>query len=80
MGNVPTLLDALREFAEALTANYAVAELNPAQAEDQLKGPTQRLLAQVGEAIDLDVVRRTEAPAGTGRRAPHPRPLLAWVP
>jgi len=65
---MPTIRDALREFAETLTANFAVADLNPAQAEDQLKGPTQRLLAQVGQATGLDVVARTEARTDLGVR------------
>ncbi|MFN8185910.1 MAG: type ISP restriction/modification enzyme [Gaiellales bacterium] len=63
-----TILDALREFAETLTANFAAAPFNPAQAEDQLKGPTQRLLKQVGEAAGLDVVARTEALTDLGVR------------
>lgn len=57
---------ALQEFGRELTANFAVAELNPAQAEDQLKGPTQRLLDSTGAAFGLDVVARSEARTNLG--------------
>jgi hypothetical protein len=59
---------ALDEFAKALTANFALAELNPAQAEDQLKGPTQHLLQRAGSALGYDVVARTEALTDLGAR------------
>ena len=62
------LLEVLREFAQGLTTNFGVAEFNPAQAEDQLKGPTQRLLEEVGEIFDLDVVTRTESLTSGGVR------------
>jgi hypothetical protein len=68
MGNVQSTLESLREFAMTLTANFAVASHNPAQAEDQLKGPAQRLLAQVGETYGIDVVARTEARTDLGVR------------
>jgi hypothetical protein len=56
----PPLQSALAEFAADLTANFATAVANPAQAEDQLKGPIQRLFRQVGEAFELAVETRTE--------------------
>src|SRR5579859_2975572 len=59
---------AFDEFGATLTANFAVEELNPAQAEDQLKGPTQTLLANVGSALGLRVVARTEALTDLGVR------------
>jgi hypothetical protein len=59
---------ALGEFAEDLTANFAVADLNPAQAEDQLKGPTQRLLQRTGAALGYEVIARTEALTDLGAR------------
>lgn len=63
-----SLHHALQEFGRELTANFAVAELNPAQAEDQLKGPTQRLLDSTGAAFGLDVVARSEARTNLGVR------------
>lgn len=66
--SMPEIQDALAELGRTLTASFAVAELNPAQAEDQLKGPTQRLLTRAGAAFDLDVVPRTEALTDLGVR------------
>lgn len=56
------------EFAEDLSANFATAKANPAQAEDQLKAPTTRLLKKVGEVFGLEIVARTEAKADGGVR------------
>lgn len=56
-----SVLDALRALSESLTRNFAAAQLNPAQAEDQLKGPMQDFLARAGETLGLEVVARTEA-------------------
>ncbi|MDA8262936.1 MAG: N-6 DNA methylase [Actinomycetota bacterium] len=61
MASSPILAAALREYGSNLTANFRTADFNPAQAEDQLKGPTQTLLHQVGLALDLEVEARTEA-------------------
>lgn len=63
-----SLHDALREFGGELTANFAAAEFNPAQAEDQLKGPTQQLLGTAGPLFGLNVVARTEARTDLGVR------------
>lgn len=62
------LQPALQAFAEALTANFSVAPFNPAQAEDQLKGPMQTLLRRVGTELGLAVVARTEARTDLGVR------------
>ncbi|MFN2468848.1 MAG: type ISP restriction/modification enzyme [Gaiellaceae bacterium] len=62
------LLEVLREFSQSLTKNFDVAAFNPAQAEDQLKGPVGTLLHEVGEILDLDVVARTEAQTAGGVR------------
>ena len=58
-----SVASALAVFAAAITRNFSVAGANPAQAEDQLKGPTQVLLETVGQIFSLDVVARTEASA-----------------
>jgi hypothetical protein len=63
-----SLQQALREFSATLTANFAVAVANPAQAEDQLKGPMQTLLKRAGAAFGLDTVARTEATTVQGVR------------
>ena len=60
--------DVLDRFASTMTANFAVAEFNPAQAEDQLKGPTQALLDEVGGIFGLDVIGRTESVSQSGVR------------
>jgi hypothetical protein len=65
---VTTFKEALDEFCAVLTANFGAAELNPAQSEDQLKGPTQNLFVGVGLAFGLDVVPRTEARTDLGVR------------
>ncbi len=65
---MPLLTEPLRTFGSALTANFAVASANPAQAEDQLKGPVQLLLHVAGEEFDLDIVARTEALGHPGVR------------
>jgi len=62
------LLEVLREFSQSLSANFAVAAFSPAQAEDQLKGPVQKLLHEVGEILDLDVIARTESLTMAGVR------------
>jgi hypothetical protein len=67
-GVVSSLADALAAFASTLTANFAISDLNPAQAEDQLKGPTQVLLSEAGQLLGLSVVARTEALTGLGVR------------
>lgn len=59
---------ALERYGVTLTANFAVAEFNPAQAEDQLKGPTQELVRDAGIAMDIDVVGRTESTSESGVR------------
>jgi hypothetical protein len=59
---------ALGEFADELTRSFAIAELNPAQAEDQLKGPTQNLLRRAGASLGYDVIARTEALTELGAR------------
>ncbi|HXV58993.1 MAG TPA: type ISP restriction/modification enzyme [Gaiellaceae bacterium] len=58
----------MKEFAETLTANFATATANPAQAEDQLKGPLQQLLKAVGAAAGFAVQARTEARTELGVR------------
>lgn len=51
----------LVEFAEALSKNFGAAKVNPAQPEDQLKAPTQRLIEAYGESLGSAAVARTEA-------------------
>jgi hypothetical protein len=55
----PSFGTALKQFAEAVTQNFATAI--PAQHEDQLKTPVQNLLSAIGDLIDKRVVGRTEA-------------------
>jgi hypothetical protein len=62
------ILAALAKFATELTKNFSVAEFSPAQAEDQLKGPTSMLLQETGRAFGFDVVARTEAKTELGVR------------
>lgn len=64
----PSLHPALCEFASDLTSNFSAADVNPAQAEDQLKGPTRRLLEAAGAIIGTPVIARTEALTGGGVR------------
>jgi hypothetical protein len=59
---------ALQVFADDLTANFATAQTNPAQAEDQLKGPLQQLLKTAGTGMGLAVQARTEARTDLGAR------------
>lgn len=63
-----TIHEALREFAESLTRNFSVAELSPAQAEDQLKGPMQTLSEHAGQVFGREVIARTEARTDLGVR------------
>lgn len=62
------LLELLRAYSVSLTANFGAAAANPAQPEDQLKGPTQTLLEAVGRELGLSVVARTEALMAGGVR------------
>jgi hypothetical protein len=64
----PALRAALDAFATALTRNFADAAANPAQPEDQLKGPMQELLAAAGTAFGANVVARAEARTDLGVR------------
>ena len=66
--HVISLHEALERFSETLTTSFAVAELNPAQAEDQLKGPIQRLLSELGTELGVSVVARSEARTDLGVR------------
>jgi hypothetical protein len=59
---------ALQAYAETLTANFALAGTNPAQPEDQLKGPTQTLLHTIGKSLGYEVIARTEALTTIGVR------------
>ena len=60
------LLDALKAVADDLKASYG--SLVAAQQEDQLKGPTGKLLSAFGDEFGLNVVPRFEAPVkGIGR-------------
>lgn len=70
MARVPAqaILELLRAYGVGLTANFATAAANPAQPEDQLKGPTQTLLEAAGLAFGLNVVARTEALMAGGVR------------
>ena len=63
VGSSVSVETALGTFAAAITRNFSVARANPAQPEDQLKGPTQTLIQTVGKLLNLDVVARTEASA-----------------
>ncbi len=65
----PLLREPLRKFAATLTVNFSVAAMNPAQSEDQLKGPIQALLAEAGSAL-----------VSPSSRAPRPRRRSASVP
>lgn len=56
------------DFAQAIHENFAGAQVNPAQPEDQLKPPVTRLLARFGEAIGRNVESRTEAHTDVGVR------------
>ena len=59
-------LDALKDCANDLKASYG--SLVAAQQEDQLKGPTGKLLSAFGNEFGLKVVPRFEAPVkGIGR-------------
>jgi len=59
---------ALRQFAKALTSNFALAASNPAQPEDQLKGPTVQLFRDAGAVLGYEVIARTEARTELGAR------------
>lgn len=63
-----TIHEALCKFAESLTRNFSVASSSPAQPEDQLKGPMQELLKQVGCVFGRDAIARTEARTDLGVR------------
>ncbi|MGA9763041.1 MAG: N-6 DNA methylase [Gaiellaceae bacterium] len=52
--------DALERFGAALSTNFSTATANPAQAEDQLKGPMCALFRRLGEIIGPEVIPRTE--------------------
>ncbi|MHB8643023.1 MAG: hypothetical protein ACYDA3_09090 [Gaiellaceae bacterium] len=62
------VLEALQRYGRELTKNFSVAELSPAQAEDQLKGPTQTLLQDSGAALGFEVIARTESLTELGVR------------
>ena len=58
--------DAVRDFAAAVAANFALPVT--AQPEDQLKAPTGELLRACGEAWAIEVASRTEAREGDLKR------------
>ncbi len=64
----PPLAVPLLALAASLTANFELADLNPAQEEDQLKTPVQQLLKTAGELLALEVETRTEALSAPGVR------------
>ena len=68
MAAIQKIHETLQHYGRGLTQNFSVAEFSPAQAEDQLKGPTQTLLQQIGPALGFDVVARTEAKTELGVR------------
>jgi len=56
---IHAFVDALKEFAEDLSASFATPV--PAQPEDQLKAPVLALLRATGSVFSLRVSARTEA-------------------
>ena len=61
MTTPPAFDDAVRAFADAVTANFALPVT--AQPEDQLKAPVRDLLRAAGASWDIDADSRTEARA-----------------